>query len=108
MSTSVPALSPPAPNFPSLSLILGKGFALSLFMADGEGASSRQGLTIPNVGTKSFLTYESNVAFVMRYMVDAGIVGANWVTLPAGKYLTRSEALLSRPFVSSLRPADEA
>lgn len=33
--------------------------------------------------------YESNVAYVMRYMVDADIVGANWVTLPKGSYLTR-------------------
>ncbi len=32
------------------------------------------------------LTFESNVVFVMRYMVDAKIVGANWVTLPAGAY----------------------
>jgi DNA polymerase delta subunit 1 len=33
-------------------------------------------------GRCTFLTYESNVSFVMRYMVDAGIVGASWVTLP--------------------------
>ena len=49
------------------------------------------GFTIPNVGHQDgMLTYESNIVFVMRYMVDAKIVGANWVTLPAGKYLTRS------------------
>ncbi len=37
----------------------------------------------------TYIQYESNVAFVMRYMVDAGIVGANWVSLPKGSYLTR-------------------
>jgi hypothetical protein len=42
------------------------------------------GINVPGgvVGACTFLTYESNVSFVMRYMVDAGIVGASWVTLP--------------------------
>lgn len=31
-------------------------------------------------------TYESNVLFVMRYMVDHDIVGASWVELPSGTY----------------------
>lgn len=31
-------------------------------------------------------TYESNVLFVMRYMVDHDIVGASWVELPCGTY----------------------
>ncbi len=31
-------------------------------------------------------TYESNVLFVMRYMVDNDIVGASWVELPCGSY----------------------
>jgi DNA polymerase delta subunit 1 len=35
---------------------------------------------------EDMLTFESNVVFVMRYMVDAKIVGANWVTLPAGAH----------------------
>eukprot|EP00960_Hanusia_phi_P064536 765821-Hanusia_phi.AAC.6 len=48
------------------------------------------GIQISNLGNRTFLTYESNVVFVMRYMVDAGIVGANWITLPANQYLTRS------------------
>ena len=48
------------------------------------------GLAIPNLGHRTFLTYESNVVFVMRYMVDTGILGANWVTLPAGAYLPRT------------------
>ena len=49
-----------------------------------------EGFSIPDVGFQgTMMTYESNIVFVMRYMVDAKIVGANWVTLPAGKYLAR-------------------
>jgi DNA polymerase delta subunit 1 len=33
-----------------------------------------------------FDTYESNVLFVLRYMIDAGVVGGCWVSVPAGKY----------------------
>ncbi len=28
---------------------------------------------------RSFLTYESNVLFALRFMVDTDIVGGNWV-----------------------------
>jgi DNA polymerase delta subunit 1 len=31
-------------------------------------------------------TYESNIAYILRFMVDRGIGGASWVHLPAGKY----------------------
>ena len=59
-------------------------------LAGAAAAARRQGLQLPGLGQRTFTTYESNIAFVMRYMVDAGIVGANWVALPAGKYLLRS------------------
>ena len=49
----------------------------------------------PQFGMRTFLTYESNIQFVMRYMVDTDIVGANWVTLPAGQYLTRTNKTCS-------------
>jgi hypothetical protein len=32
---------------------------------------------------KSFQTYESNVLFALRFMVDTDIVGGNWVRLRA-------------------------
>jgi DNA polymerase delta subunit 1 len=38
---------------------------------------------------KQFQTYESNVAFPLRYMVDRSIVGCNWVELQAGQYTER-------------------
>ena len=38
-----------------------------------------EGIRIPEFGHKSFLTYESDVLFVLRFMVDLNIVGGNWV-----------------------------
>ena len=35
---------------------------------------------------KAFVTYESGVLFVLRFMVDTGVVGGNWVECPAGSY----------------------
>jgi hypothetical protein len=34
----------------------------------------------------SFDTFESNVLFVLRYMIDAAVVGGCWVSAPRGKY----------------------
>ena len=33
-------------------------------------------------------TYESNVVFALRFMIDCSVVGGNWVELPAGQYQT--------------------
>jgi len=45
-----------------------------------------RGITIEGLGSKSFLTYESNILFALRFMIDCNIVGGNWIELPAGKY----------------------
>eukprot|EP00884_Botryococcus_braunii_P008677 jgi/Botrbrau1/17810/Bobra.0127s0057.1 len=46
-----------------------------------------QGIPIDSLGiTRGFATYESNVLFVLRFMVDCSIVGGNWIELPAGTY----------------------
>lgn len=37
-----------------------------------------------------YVTYESNMPFVLRFMVDAKITGMNWIELPKGKYLIRN------------------
>ncbi|GAQ79793.1 DNA polymerase delta catalytic subunit [Klebsormidium nitens] len=38
-------------------------------------------------------TYESNVLFALRFMIDRSIVGCNWIELPAGAYrLNRGRA----------------
>ncbi|XP_037056261.1 DNA polymerase delta catalytic subunit isoform X3 [Peromyscus leucopus] len=50
-----------------------------------------QGIRVPGLGTPSFAPYEANVDFEIRFMVDADIVGCNWLELPAGKYVRRTE-----------------
>jgi len=45
-----------------------------------------RGIMIEGLGSKSFLTYESNILFALRFMIDCNIVGGNWIELPAGKY----------------------
>jgi len=44
------------------------------------------GVDVPKLGAKQFLTYESNILFVLRTMIDSNIVGANWIEIPEGKY----------------------
>lgn len=31
-------------------------------------------------------TYESNVVYALRFMIDCGVVGGNWVELTPGHY----------------------
>lgn len=45
-----------------------------------------RGIQITGFGTKSFITFESNVLFALRFMIDRNIVGGNWIEVPAGKY----------------------
>jgi DNA polymerase delta subunit 1 len=40
----------------------------------------------------SFAPYECNVPFVLRFMVDQGLGGAGWLTLPARTYQVRQAA----------------
>eukprot|EP00760_Papus_ankaliazontas_P000551 PhM_4_TR10095/c0_g1_i1/m.19641/K02327/POLD1; DNA polymerase delta subunit 1 len=46
------------------------------------------GLTCPKMweGMHRFLTYESNVLFPLRFLVDKDIGGSNWVVLPKGTF----------------------
>ncbi|CAL5368804.1 unnamed protein product [Camellia sinensis] len=45
-----------------------------------------RGIQIDGLGMKSFMTYESNVLFALRFMIDCNIVGGNWIEVPTGKY----------------------
>ncbi|EDV29384.1 uncharacterized protein TRIADDRAFT_18979 [Trichoplax adhaerens] len=38
-----------------------------------------------------YQTYESNIDFEIRFMVDANVVGCNWIELPATKYMIRGD-----------------
>ncbi|KAG1674520.1 DNA polymerase delta catalytic subunit [Nymphon striatum] len=38
-----------------------------------------------------FVPYESNIDFEIRFMVDRGVVGCNWIELPKGTYFVRKQ-----------------
>ncbi|KAF8730938.1 hypothetical protein HU200_016812 [Digitaria exilis] len=59
--------------------------ALPTMVASCRGILER-GITIEGLGSKSFLTYESNILFALRFMIDCNIVGGNWIEVPGGKY----------------------
>ncbi|KNH04195.1 DNA polymerase delta catalytic subunit [Perkinsela sp. CCAP 1560/4] len=46
------------------------------------------GVNIPRIwnAPRSFNTYESNVLFPLRFLVDCNVGGSNWVRIPAGGY----------------------
>ncbi|URD93395.1 DNA polymerase [Musa troglodytarum] len=59
--------------------------ALPTMVASCRGILER-GITIEGLGSKNFLTYESNILFALRFMIDSHIVGGNWIEISAGKY----------------------
>eukprot|EP00940_MAST-03C_sp_MAST-3C-sp2_P000851 g851.t1 len=44
---------------------------------------------------RQFVCYESNMPYVLRFMIDRDIVGCNWVELPAGSYSVRASTKTS-------------
>lgn len=52
-----------------------------------------RGIQIEGLGMRSFMTYESNILFALRFMVDCNVVGGNWIEVPAGKYQKTSRNL---------------
>lgn len=51
-----------------------------------------EGVALPERGLLRGTTYESNVPFVLRFMIDNEVSGADWVELPAAKYSVRAAA----------------
>ncbi len=51
-----------------------------------------QGIMMGQHGRKMFQTYESNIAYVLRFMVDKDIRGGAWIEMPKGTYNVRSTA----------------
>lgn len=43
-----------------------------------------------HVDSTQFSTFESNIPFVMRFMVDTHMTGCNWIELPAGTWSLRT------------------
>ena len=47
----------------------------------------------PHISICRYNTYESNIEFVVRFMVDSGLVGCGWVSLQPGRYEVRKDKL---------------
>ncbi|XP_035674123.1 DNA polymerase delta catalytic subunit-like [Branchiostoma floridae] len=50
-----------------------------------------QGFSCPGYGLHGYQSFESNVDFEIRFMVDTGVIGCNWIELPAGKYRLKDQ-----------------
>ncbi|GAB2287233.1 DNA polymerase delta catalytic subunit [Dionaea muscipula] len=68
-------------SFPFLKIVV----TLPTMVATCRGILDR-GIQIDGLGVQNFLTYESNVLFALRFMIDCNVVGGNWIEAPAGKY----------------------
>jgi len=58
------------------------------YIATCRGILEKQGLQVPGLSASAlnFPTFESNVLYTLRFMVDRDIVGGNWIELPAGGF----------------------
>ncbi|KAI5672299.1 hypothetical protein M9H77_12663 [Catharanthus roseus] len=66
--------------------------ALPTMVTSCRGILDR-GIQIDGFGMKNFKTYESNVLFALRFMIDYNIVGGNWIEVPVGKYKKTARSL---------------
>jgi len=55
-------------------------------------ATARRLLERGQIVGREFLTYESNVPYVLRFMIDHKMAGGSWVEAPAGSYSIRAES----------------
>ncbi|XP_064816101.1 DNA polymerase delta catalytic subunit [Oncorhynchus masou masou] len=53
-----------------------------------------QGFKFGPFPIQSFSSYEANIDFEIRFMVDSDVVGCCWIELPKGKYRVREERML--------------
>lgn len=65
--------------------------ALPSFVATARRLVEK-GLQMGSRSLPALSTYESNIPFVLRFMVDRKISGGSWVSLPAGTYKVRASA----------------
>eukprot|EP00040_Diaphanoeca_grandis_P024087 m.132040 g.132040 ORF g.132040 m.132040 type:complete len:1070 (+) comp29583_c0_seq1:139-3348(+) len=45
-----------------------------------------------SLGVSVYECYETNVEYILRFMVDTAVIGCNWIELPAGKYRKRPKS----------------
>eukprot|EP01038_Epipyxis_sp_PR26KG_P010428 gene10428-14008_t len=48
------------------------------------------GISLPGIGMCRGQTYESNVPYVLRFMIDNNITGADWIELPANTFAVKN------------------
>eukprot|EP00049_Salpingoeca_infusionum_P016898 m.351100 g.351100 ORF g.351100 m.351100 type:complete len:1070 (+) comp16170_c1_seq1:68-3277(+) len=63
------------------------------FIATTRRVLENGNVTLPGVGQLACTIFESNLELNLRFMVDTGIVGCNWIELPAGKFKLRPESM---------------
>lgn len=51
-----------------------------------KGAFERGQIDFNGLFPPEIMTYESNIAYTLRFMVDTKVVGMNWVEIPGGTY----------------------
>lgn len=51
-----------------------------------RGHFERGEFSFDNFFTGPQMTFESNIAYELRFMIDSGVLGMNWIELPPGKY----------------------
>jgi DNA polymerase delta subunit 1 len=56
-----------------------------------KGAFERGQVDWEGFSQKEVLTFESNIQYTLRFMVDTRIVGMNWIEIAAGEYSIRKE-----------------
>lgn len=44
-----------------------------------DAEACETGIRLPDLGFRAYVTYESDVLYVLRFMIDLSIVGGNWV-----------------------------
>ncbi|KAG0004858.1 DNA-directed DNA polymerase delta [Entomortierella chlamydospora] len=53
--------------------------------------SIERGISFAGFSDFTGQTYESNIAYLLRFMIDCRVKGANWIELPAGTYQVKND-----------------
>ncbi|RKP11132.1 DNA polymerase family B-domain-containing protein [Thamnocephalis sphaerospora] len=67
--------------------------ALHLTLACGFKRILENGISFGGYIIRADQTFESNLEYTLRFMIDTHMMGASWVELPAGAYRMRTAAL---------------
>ncbi|KAG8744183.1 DNA-directed DNA polymerase delta [Ceratobasidium sp. 414] len=59
---------------------------LKITLADPRSLPKRGECSYQNLFPGPVITYESNIAYELRFMIDTKVVGMNWIEVPAGQY----------------------